>query len=314
MAPVGGAPLIVPALAAPALLARALGPAAQYAIGGLATGSLYALVALGIVLLYRASRILNFAHGDLATFATFVAFTLLHRHLPFGVAVGVGLATAAAMGAGFYAVAIRPVREGTLLGQVVMTLGLALVLSGLMQVVWGADTQVFPFPLSETRVYRLGHLVVSQISLGTIATGVVLVAVLYALVQRTRVGLAMRAVAQHPTAAQALGIPTRRIYAATWALASALGGAAGILLAPVVYLDPFMMLDPFLKGFAAAVLGGMDSLPGAVLGGFLLGVAEALFAGFVSLQFKTTLAFVIIIVVLLVRPQGLLGREYRRRV
>ncbi|MDR7481953.1 MAG: branched-chain amino acid ABC transporter permease [Armatimonadota bacterium] len=305
--------LLVPPAAAPSL-AGVLGPAAQYAASGLATGSLYALVALGVVLLYRASRILNFAHGDLATFTTFVAFTLLGRGAPFGTAVGLSLAAAAAMGAGFYLAAIRPVKEGTLLGQIVMTLGLALVLSGTMQVLWGADTQVFPFPLSETRIYRLGSLVISEVSLGTIAAGVVLMAVLYGLVQRTRMGLAMRAVAQHPAAAQALGIPTRRIYAATWALASALGGAAGILLAPVVYLDPFMMLDPFLKGFAAAVLGGMDSLPGAVLGGFLLGVAEALFAGFVSLQFKTTLAFVIIILVLLVRPEGILGREYHRRV
>jgi len=133
-------------------------------------------------------------------------------------------------------------------------------------------------------------------------------------VQRTKVGLAMRAVSQDVVAAQALGIPARKIYAATWGLASALGGAAGILLAPVVYLDPYMMLDPFLKGFAGAVLGGIDSLPGAVLGGFLLGVAEAVFAGYVSFKFKTTLAFAIIILVLLVRPEGLLGRVYHRRV
>jgi branched-chain amino acid transport system permease protein len=311
---VSDVPPAPPAAAAATALAGVLGPAAQYAAGGLATGSLYALVALGIVLLYRTSRILNFAHGDLATFATFIAFTLLARGAPFAAAVGLSLATAAALGAGFYLAAIRPVKEGTLLGQIVMTLGLALVLSGTMQVLWGADTQVFPFPLSETRVYRLGGVVISEVSVGTIAAGVVLMAVLYGLVQRTGVGLAMRAVAQHPAAARALGIPARRLYAATWALASALGGAAGILLAPVVYLDPFMMLDPFLKGFAAAVLGGMDSLPGAVLGGILLGVAEALFAGFVSLKFKTTLAFVIIILVLLVRPEGLLGREYHRRV
>jgi len=137
---------------------------------------------------------------------------------------------------------------------------------------------------------------------------------LYLLVQRTRVGLAMRAVAQDLVAAQALGIPTRRIFTLTWALAGTLGAAAGILAAPVTLLHPAMMLDPFLKGFAAAVLGGMDSLPGAVLGGWLLGLVESLFAGYISFAFKTSLAFLIIIVTLMVRPEGLLGREYRRRV
>lgn len=287
---------------------------AQYVMGGLATGSLYALVALGVVLLYRSSRVLNFAHGDIATLGAFVAFMLLSRAVPFAVAVPAGMAAVAALGAAFYFLVLRPAKEATLLGKIVLTLGLALVVSGAIQVVWGADTQVFPFPLSDTRVYRLGQIVVSEMMLGTITAGVVLLVAMYTLVQKTKIGLAMRAVAQNPDAAQALGIPARRIYALTWGLASALGGAAGVLLAPVVYLDPFMMLDPFLKGFAAAVMGGMDSLPGAVLGGFLLGIAESVFAGYVSFKFKTTLAFVIIILVLLVRPEGLLGREYHRRV
>ena len=287
---------------------------AQYMMGGLATGSLYALVALGVVLLYRSSRVLNFAHGDIATLGAFVAFMLMTRAVPFAVAVPAGMAAVAALGAAFYFLVLRPAKEATLLGKIVLTLGLALAVSGAIQVVWGADTQVFPFPLSDTRVYRLGQIVVSEMMLGTITAGVVLLVAMYTLVQKTKIGLAMRAVAQNPDAAQALGIPARRIYALTWGLASALGGAAGVLLAPVVYLDPFMMLDPFLKGFAAAVMGGMDSFPGAVLGGFLLGIAENVFAGYVSFKFKTTLAFVIIILVLLVRPEGLLGREYHRRV
>lgn len=287
---------------------------AQYVVSGLATGSLYALVGLGVVLLYRSSRVLNFAHGDIATLGAFAAFLLMARTVPFAAAVPAGLAAVAALGAAFYFLVLRPAKEATLLGKIVLTLGLALMVSGAIQVVWGTDTQVFPFPLSDTRVYRLGQIVVSEMMLGTISAGIVLMLGLYALVQKTKVGLAMRAVAQNPDAAQALGIPARRIHALTWGLASALGGAAGVLLAPVVYLDPFMMLDPFLKGFAAAVMGGMDSLPGAVLGGFLLGITESVFAGYVSFKFKTTLAFVIIIVVLLVRPEGLLGREYHRRV
>lgn len=287
---------------------------AQYLVGGLATGSLYALVALGVVLLYRSSRVLNFAHGDIATLGTFVAFTLLGRKLPFSLAVAGGLAAAALVGVLFFFFVLRPAKEASLLGKIVLTLGLALVLSGAVQVIWGTDTLVFPFPLSDTRVHRVGQVVVSETSLGTIVTGIVLMTLLYVLVQGTKIGLAMRAVAQSADAAQALGIPARKIHALTWGLAAALGGAAGVLLAPVVYLDPFMMLDPFLKGFAAAVMGGMDSLPGAVLGGFLLGIAESVFAGYISFKFKTTMAFAVIILVLLVRPEGLLGRVYHRRV
>lgn len=288
---------------------------AQYTIGGLAAGSLYALVALGIVLLYRSSRILNFAHGDLATFATFVAFTLITTfRLPFGAAVLGSLASAAIIGASIYFLVLRPARESTLLGMIVITLGLALVLNGAVVQLWGNETRVFPFPLSDTKVYRLGNLVVSQISLGSFLVGLVLMAGLYVLVQRTRLGLAIRAVSQNLVAAQALGIPAKQVYAFTWALASALGAAAGILLAPAAFLDPFMMTDPFLKGFAAAVLGGIDSMPGAVAGGLALGVLEALFGGYVSVRFKTTLAFLVIIAVLTVRPEGMLGREFRRRV
>src|SRR5712692_440980 len=193
---------------------------AQYAVGGLAIGSIYALVALGIVLLYRTSRILNFAHGDLATFATFVCYTfLVQLRMPFGVAVAGTLVVAAAIGAGFFFLILRPAREATLLGRVVITLGFALVLNGVATRLWGADIRPFPFPLSDSRVYHLGGVVISQISLGSLLIGLALMAALYFLVQRTRLGLAMRAVSQHLVAAQVLGVPARRIFALTWALA-----------------------------------------------------------------------------------------------
>lgn len=288
---------------------------AQYVVGGLSAGSLYSLVALGLVLLYRTSRVLNFAHGDLATFATFIAFTLLVTlRMPFGIALVVSLAAAAAIGTAFFFLILKPARESTPLGQVVITLGFALVLNGAALHLWGADTKVFPFPLSDTRVYRFGGVVVSQISLGSLLAALALMLALYLLVQHTRLGLAMRATSQHPVAARLLGIPVKRIYALTWGLAATLGAASGILLAPVALLDPYMMLDAFLKGFSAAVLGGIDSMPGAAVGGLLLGVIEAVFAGYVSVRFKTTLAFAIIIAVLIVRPEGLLGKEYKRRV
>ena len=286
----------------------------QYVANGLAAGSLYALVALGVVLLYRCSRVLNFAHGDVSTLGVFLAFSGLVRGWPYSLALTAGLAGAALVSAVFYRALIRPVRQPTPLSLVITTLGFALFLSGLMVWIWGTDTKVFPFPLSEVRVYRLGEVVVSELTGGSLAAGLTLVGGLTLLVHRTRLGLAMRAVAQNPVAAQLLGVPAGRVLAATWAVAGALGAAAGMLLAPAVLLDPFMMLDPFLKGFAAAVLGGMDSLAGAVVGGLVLGVAESLFAGYVSVKYKATLSFVVIVAVLLARPEGLLGRPFQRRV
>ncbi len=293
-------------------MARAL----QYTLTGLSAGSLYALVALGLVLIYRSTRVLNFAHADIATFATFVAFSLLSRQYPFAVAVGVSLAVGAAVGVAFYFGVLVPAqrRGANLLGMVILTLGLALVLQGVVVYVWGAEPVSLPFPISDTTTYALGPVIVNQLSLATIATGVVGSALLYLLVQRTRLGLAMRAASENVMAAQTLGIPTRLVLGVSWAVASVLGVVAGVFLAPALLLDPFFMLDPFLKGFAAAVLGGLGSLPGAVVGGLVLGVAESLAGAYLTIQFKNTLAFLVIIVVLLVRPEGLLGKEFRERV
>jgi branched-chain amino acid transport system permease protein len=288
----------------------------QYAFTGLSAGSLYALVALGIVLIYRSTRVLNFAHGDVATVATFAAFSLLSRQYSFAVALAGALAVGAAIGVAFYFGVLVPAqRQGAnLLGLVILTLGLALIVQGLVVYVWGAEPVSLPFPISDTKTYTWGGVVVSQLALATLAAGVVGSVLLYLLVQRTRLGLAMRAASENVMAAQTLGIPTRLVLGVAWAVASALGVVAGVFLAPALLLDPFFMLDPFLKGFAAAVLGGLNSLPGAVLGALILGVAESLTGAYMTIAFKNTLAFVVIIVVLLVRPEGLLGKEFKERV
>ncbi|NIQ39234.1 MAG: branched-chain amino acid ABC transporter permease [Proteobacteria bacterium] len=288
----------------------------QYAISGLATGSIYALVALGLALIYRSTRILNFAHGDITTAGTFFAFTLLGLKFPFGPAFILALVFGSILAMAFYFTVLVPAqrREATQLGQIILTLGLALILQGLVSYFGGTEPQSFPFPLSDMKVYKIGNVVISQLSIGTMGAGLLTSFFFYLLVQKTRLGLAMRATSENLPAAQTMGIPTRRILALSWGLAALLGVIAGLFLAPALLLDPFFMLEPFLKGFAAAILGGLNSLPGAIVGGLILGIAESLAGGYVSIGFKNTLAFLIIILVLIMRPEGLLGKEFKERV
>lgn len=288
----------------------------QYLVSGLATGSIYALVALGLALIYRSTRILNFAHGDITTAGTFMALTLLSLNLPFALAFILAIVFGMVLAMAFYFCVLVPAqrREATQLGQIILTLGLGLILQGLVAYFGGTVPQAFPFPLSDIKIYHLGEVVVSQLSLGTFFIGLFACLLFYLLVQKTRIGLAMRATSENLPAAQTMGIPTRKVLAFSWGLAALLGVIAGLFLAPALLLDPFFMLEPFLKGFAAAILGGLNSLPGAIVGGLILGVAESLAGGFISIAFKNTLAFVIIILVLLFRPEGLLGKEFKERV
>lgn len=288
----------------------------QYAIAGLSIGSLYTLVALGLVLIYRSTRILNFAHGDMATSGTFFAFTLLGLKYSSAISFPLAILFGALVAMAFYHGILVPAqrRNATLLGQIILTVGLGLIFQGLIAYIWGTEPQPFPFPLSDTKVWKFGGVVVSELSFGALVVGLLGSFLLYLLVQKTRLGLAMRATSENLPAAQTLGIPTRRILSLSWGLAAALGVLAGIFLAPALLLDPFFMLEPFLKGFAAAILGGLNSLPGAIVGGLLLGVAESLAGGYITVAFKNTLAFLVIILILLIRPEGLLGTEFKERV
>lgn len=283
---------------------------------GLATGSIYALVALGLALIYRSTRILNFAHGDIATAGTFLAFTLMGIKLNLALVYILALLGGAIIAVIFYFVVLIPAqrREATPLGQIILTLGFGLIIQGLILRFGGTEPQAFPFPLSDSKIYRIGGLIISQLNLGTFIVGLVASLLFYLLIQKTRLGLAMRATSENLPSAQTLGIPTRRILALSWALAAILGVIAGVFLAPALLLDPYFMLEPFLKGFAAAILGGLNSLPGAIVGGLLLGLAESLAGGYISVAFKNSLAFIIIIIVLLLRPEGLMGKEFKERV
>ncbi len=288
----------------------------QYGLAGLSGGSLYALVALGLVLIYRSARVLNFAHGDVATLGTFVAFAAMGRGAPAALAVPLAILAGAAVATLFYFGALVPAqRKGaTALGSVILTIGLSLAIQGFTVWGWGAEPDRFPFPLSDTKVWKVGPVFVSELAAGTLAAAAVASALLFLLTQRTRLGLAMRATSENLAAAQTLGIPTRAVLGFAWGTAAALGVVAGVFLAPALLLDPFFMLDPMFKGLAAAVLGGLNRLPGAVLGGLILGVTESLAGAYLAIEFKSTMAFVLIVAVLLVRPEGLLGREFQERV
>jgi len=288
----------------------------QFLVSGLSTGSLYALVALGLVLVYRSTRVLNFAHGEVATLGTFVAWSLVASGHPFGLALAGGVLAGALVSVGFYFAVLAPAqrRGAGPIALVILTLGLSQVLHGFTLARWRAEPERFPFPVSDSATYTVGPLYVSALSLATLGAGLVGSLGLYLIVQRTRLGLALRAISENLPAAQTLGLPTRPVLAFAWGLSAALAVVAGVFLAAEVLLDPFFMLDPFLKGFAAATLGGLNSLPGAVVGGLLLGAAESLAGAYLGIEFKNSLAFLVIVAVLLVRPEGLLGREFRERV
>ncbi len=288
----------------------------QNLISGLSTGSIYALVALGIALIYRSTRILNFAHGDIATGGTYVAFMLLGIGWSFGPAFFIALIFGAILAMAFYFVILVPAqrRDASHLGQITLTLGFGLILQGLISYFGGKEPQSFPFPLSDMETYQLGAIYLNELSVGTFVISIIGCILFYLMIQKTKLGLAMRATSENLQAAQTLGLPTRFILAVSWGLASLLGVVAGLFLAPALLLEPFFMLEPFLKGFSAAILGGLNSLPGAILGGIILGVSEALAGTYISIAFKNTMAFIIIILVLLLRPEGLLGKKFVERV
>jgi branched-chain amino acid transport system permease protein len=288
---------------------------AQLIVSGLAIGSLYALIALAMVIIYKTSEVLNFAQGDMAMVSTFIAYMLLERyHLPFSMAFGLSLLFALGLGMAIEFLFLRRAENPTILGLLVITLGCEMILYGLAAWKWGAEQKSLPFPVSDTQVYHIGPAVVSELNVWTFVICILAILMLFGFFRYTHMGIAIRATQQDPISARLMGIRTKRVFSLTWGLSSLIGALAGLLIAPIATLDPNMMLEPLLKGFAAAVLGGMTSLPGAALGGFMLGVIENLFGGYVSLEFKSVVAFVIIVFILCVRPSGLFSKHYIKKV
>lgn len=287
----------------------------QLIVSGIAIGATYALMALAMVIIYKTSEVLNFAQGDMAMLSAFVAFTLLsEQNLGFPAAFAGALAFAFALGAFLEFAFLRRAKEPNVLGLIIITLGLEMILYGLASWKWGSDQKDFPFPVSDFDTHELGTVVVSDLNLVTLAVALSLMLLLFVFFRYTKAGVAMKATQQNEVAARLMGIRVNRILMLTWGISSVVGAAAAFMIAPVDTLDPNLMWTPQLKGFSAAVLGGMTSLVGAVGGGFLLGIIENLFGGYVSVEFKSVVAFAVIVVVLCLRPSGLFARHYVRKV
>jgi branched-chain amino acid transport system permease protein len=282
-------------------------------VSGLATGSIYALMAISLVIVYNATRTLNFAQGEMLMVSTFVGWTA-HQwlRLPLPLIMLVAVVAAALLGWLIERAVIRHSIAATHFDVLIITLGLSLVLRAAAGLAWTHDE--FPFPsFFAERPIALGPVRLAPVSLGIIGGSLMLMLALYGLFRGTRLGRAMRAVAQNQRAARLMGISVERVYSASWILAAVVGGIAGVLIAPVIFLSSKMGLVA-INGFTAAVLGGFGSMPGAVVGGMLLGVIENLAPLYLPSGIKHSVPFLLMIAILLVRPSGVLGRARRRKV
>jgi branched-chain amino acid transport system permease protein len=282
-------------------------------VSGLATGSIYALMALSLVIIYNATRTLNFAQGEMLMASTFVGWAAQRAFgLPLVVTLIVAVLAAALMGWAVERAIIRRAIGATHWDVLIITLGLSLMLRAAAGLLWTHDE--FPFPsFFGSRPIALGPVRLTPVSLGIIAASLALMAGLYALFTWTRLGRAMRAVAQNQRAARLMGISVERVYSRSWMLAAMVGAVAGVLVAPVVFLSSLMGLI-VINGFTAAVIGGFGSMPGAVLGGMLLGVIENLAPLYLPSGVRYSVPFLVLIAILLVRPAGLLGQVEQRKV
>jgi branched-chain amino acid transport system permease protein len=284
-------------------------------LNGIANGAIYAAVALSLVLIWRATRILNFAQAGMLMFTTFVAWALIDRGAPYWVGFLAALAGGLVLGAVVERVVIRPVEGAPPLNAIIVTLGLLILLEAIAGMIWGGNPKSFP-PAFSIRGYSIGghHVLFSPFDLFTVLVVAALMALLVVLFRRTSLGLQMRAAAFAPEVSRLLGVRVARMFTAGWALASLAGSLAGLLVAPAVFVAP-TNFDPVLVfGFTAAVLGGLESPPGALVGGVILGLALSYVSGYLGAETVTLGALVILVAVLMVRPNGLFAHERERRV
>ncbi len=281
-------------------------------MSGIANGSIYASVALALVMIYKATHHINFAQGEMATFSTYISLTLINAGLPYWAAFLATMAIAFAAGMVIERILMRPMMSAPVLSSVGVFIGLLLMINACSGWFFGYTIKSFPSPFPSQPMlggYVSGH------ELGSTAVTLVVLLAVYLFFRYTSLGLAMRGAAFNPTSARLVGVRVGAMLGLGWGLAAAIGSMAGMMVAPVVFLDPNMMFGILLYAFAGALLGGIDNPLGAVLGGFAVGIIENLGGAYlVGTELKLTLALVIIVVVLVVKPTGLLGRAVQSRV
>lgn len=299
---------------------------AKNVLEGVALGGVYALIALGYTMVYGVLGLINFAHSDVFMVGAYVglftagALGVASNYAgPSSVGVtaaclGAAMLACAALGMALERLAYRPIRKAPKLTPLVTAIGVSMLLQNVSMLAFTATPRGFP-PMVRATNLGVGGVEVTSIKLLDLGAAVALMVALTFLVQRTRVGRAMRAISTNLEAARLMGVPTDRVIAITFGLGSALAGAGGILFGlDQPRVDPFIGVQPGLKAFVAAVLGGIGNIPGAMLGGLLIGVVEQLAAAYLSSSFAPAIVFSILVVVLLVRPQGLLGKVTREKV
>jgi branched-chain amino acid transport system permease protein len=285
----------------------------QFLASGLTVGAVYALVALGFTLVYNASDVVNFAQGEFVMVSGFISFTLLIRGgLPYWLVLLVTVVASGFVGVVLERVVVRPIMDAPIFSIVIATIGASTVLRSSAGIIYGYDVLPLPTLFSKDPV-RLGVLTFTPMDAGVIGSSLGIMLALYLFFTRTRTGTAMRATAQSQTAARLMGVSVKRIFALTWAISAAIGGVAGVLIAPIIYLDPNLGFIG-VKAFAGAILGGFGSIPGAIVGGMLLGVIENLSGYFFNAGIKQVSTYILLILVLVVRPAGLFGAAPIRKV
>jgi len=288
----------------------------QQVVSGLATGGIYASLALALVMIYQATDVVNFAQGELAMFATYICWSLINAGLPYWVAFLSTLAIAFVGGVVIERVVIRPVEDAPILSIVMVTLGLLVICNSVAGWIWTYLQKPFPSPFSANPI-KVGNVVFGAHDLGEIEVTMLVLLCIYLFFRFTPLGLAMRAAAHNPVSSRLVGIRVGWMLALGWGLAAVFGAVAGMMVAPVLTLEPNLMGGVQIYAFAAATLGGFTSPGGAVLGGFIVGVVENLvgtYVSFIGTELKFTVALAMIIVVLLVRPTGLFGTTVVKRV
>jgi branched-chain amino acid transport system permease protein len=288
----------------------------QNATSGLAAGVTYGLVALALVIVFRATGVVNFAAGEMATFTTFIAWELIvPAGLPFFVTMVIVAAIAALLGVVVYLLVIHPARRRPEFVTVMITFGLYELFNGLSNSLWDPSPRTFPAPVSGPPLH-IGSVIVTRANLGDAAVAIVAMLLLAGLFRFTRVGLGLRATADNPVAARIVGITPARMYALGWAMASVAGAIAGMLFANVLLLSPTMMGNVLVFSLVSVIVGGLESPVGAIVGGLVIGVVAGVLAGVhgVGPNLATPVMLGLVIVVLLLRPQGLFGRVVARKL